>query len=223
MNPGGSIKDRVAVRMIEDAEEEGLIKPGCTIIEPTAGNTGIGLAMACAVKGYKCIIVMPERMSEEKETTLKVLGAQIVRTPELPPDDPESFMGVVEQLNKKIPNSVVLGQFSNTSNPIDHFDITSEELLQQCDGDLDMLVLGAGTGGTLTGLSYKLHDLGSTCQIVGVDPIGSIFATPESLNDTKMSSYEVIVQFRCNILILLWNFNSFCKFVNFNSFCKRTG
>lgn len=113
-NPGGSTKDRMAIRMIEDAEEQGLLKPGCTIIEPTSGNTGIGLAMACAVKGYKCIIVMPEKMSDEKESTLKVLGAQIVRVPNLlHHDDANGFLGRARRLNKEIPDSIILGYVSN--------------------------------------------------------------------------------------------------------------
>lgn len=193
VNPGGSIKDRMAVRMIEDAEEDGLMKPGCTIIEPTAGNTGIGLAMACAVKGYKCIIVMPEKMSQEKEVTLRALGAQIVRTPELPVDNPRSFMGVAKRLNREIPGSVMLGQFSNPSNPLAHYDETSIELMQQCDGKIDMLVLGAGTGGSMAGLSYRLNELCPNCEIVGVDPVGSKLALPESMNTTDVTHFEVII------------------------------
>lgn len=194
LNPGGSSKDRMSIRMIEDAEDKGLLKPGATIVEPTAGNTGIGLAMAAAVKGYKCIIVMPEKMSGEKEATLKVLGAQIVRTPDLPHDDPNSFMGVAKRLSEEIPGSVLLGQFSNISNPLTHYDNTTEELLKQCDGKLDMLVLGAGTGGSMTGMSYKLKELYPSCQIVGVDPVGSDLALPQSLNETEVTSYEASLQ-----------------------------
>lgn len=184
----------MSIRMIEDAEDKGLLKPGATIVEPTAGNTGIGLAMAAAVKGYKCIIVMPEKMSGEKEATLKVLGAQIVRTPDLPHDDPNSFMGVAKRLSEEIPGSVLLGQFSNISNPLTHYDNTTEELLKQCDGKLDMLVLGAGTGGSMTGMSYKLKELYPSCQIVGVDPVGSDLALPQSMNETEVTSYEASLQ-----------------------------
>lgn len=118
-NPGGSIKDRIAFRMVEDAEEQGRLKPGCTIIEPTSGNTGIGLAMACAVKGYKCLIVMPEKMSEEKVATLKLFGAKIIRTPtEAAHDDPEGLILVAKRLNSEIPDSVILDQYENPGNPL---------------------------------------------------------------------------------------------------------
>lgn len=191
-NPGGSTKDRMSIRMLEDAEEQGLLKPGGTVIEPTSGNTGIGLSMACAVKGYKCIIVMPEKMSDEKEATLKILGSRVVRTPNLiHHDDPKGFMTVARRLNAEIPDSVILGQFSNISNPLVHYDDTAEEIIQQCDGKIDMLVLGAGTGGSMTGISYKLHEQCPSCEIVGVDPVGSKLALPESLNETDVIFFEV--------------------------------
>lgn len=118
-NPGGSIKDRIAFRMVEDAEEKGLLKPGCTIIEPTSGNTGIGLAMAAAVKGYKCLIVMPEKMSEEKVAALKLFGAKIIRTPtEAAHDDPEGLILVAQRLNREIPDSIILDQYENPGNPL---------------------------------------------------------------------------------------------------------
>uniref|UniRef100_A0A8C2S4D5 CBS domain-containing protein n=1 Tax=Capra hircus TaxID=9925 RepID=A0A8C2S4D5_CAPHI len=146
-NAGGSVKDRISLRMVEDAEREGTLKPGDTIIEPTSGNTGIGLALAAAVKGYRCIIVMPEKMSTEK--------------------------------------------YRNASNPLAHYDITAEEILQQCDGRLDMLVASAGTGGTITGVARKLKEKCPGCKIVGVDPEGSILAEPEELNQTEQTAYEV--------------------------------
>uniref|UniRef100_A0A667XZN9 Cystathionine beta-synthase n=1 Tax=Myripristis murdjan TaxID=586833 RepID=A0A667XZN9_9TELE len=191
-NAGGSVKDRIALRMVEDAEREGLLKPGDTIIEPTSGNTGIGLALAAAVKGYRCIIVMPEKMSMEKVDVLRALGAEIVRTPTAARfDSPESHVGVAWRLKNEIPNSHILDQYRNPSNPLAHYDTTAEEILEQCDGKLDMLVAGAGTGGTITGIARKLKERCPNIKIVGVDPEGSILAEPEHLNITNKTQYEV--------------------------------
>lgn len=192
LNPGGSVKDRIGYRMIEDAEAEGKIGPGSTIIEATSGNTGIGVAMACAVKGYDCIIVMPQKMSNEKVNALKVLGARIVRTPtEAAYDSPEGLIAVAQRLNKEIPNSIVMGQYTNRGNPLTHYDGTAEEILQQCGGKVDMIVIGAGTGGTITGIARKFQEKCPTCKIVGVDPEGSILALPEDLNKKGIAFYEV--------------------------------
>lgn len=194
LNPGGSVKDRIGYRMVLDAEEKGLLKPGCTIIEPTSGNTGIGLAMACCVKGYKCIIVMPEKMSNEKVSTLKALGAEIVRTlTEAPYDSPQGLIYVAQELQRKIPNSIVLDQYRNASNPLAHYDGTAAEILWQLDGKVDMIVCTAGTAGTISGLARKIKEEVPTCQIVGVDPHGSILARPEHLNEQAKSVkfYEV--------------------------------
>lgn len=178
--------------MVEDAEEQGLLKPGCTIIEPTSGNTGIGLAMACAVKGYKCIIVMPEKMSNEKVEALRVLGATIIRTPtEAAFDSPEGLICVAQRLNKEIVNSVVLDQYANPGNPLAHFDGTGEEIVLQCGGHLDMVVCGAGTGGTVTGVGKKIKEKCPDCIVVAADPEGSILSVPESLNKTNVTYYEV--------------------------------
>lgn len=191
-NPGGSIKDRIGFRMVSDAEEQGRLKPGCTVIEPTSGNTGIGLAMACAVKGYKCMIVMPEKMSDEKVATLKILGAEVIRTPtEAAHDDPEGLIMVAQRLNREIPNSVILDQYSNPGNPLAHFDGTGEEIVRQCGGSVDMVVVGAGTGGSITGISRKLKERCPNCVVVGVDPEGSILSQPESLNVTDVKFYEI--------------------------------
>ncbi|XP_074069991.1 cystathionine beta-synthase isoform X2 [Macrotis lagotis] len=191
-NAGGSVKDRISLRMIEDAEKTGILKPGDTIIEPTSGNTGIGLALAAAVKGYRCIIVMPEKMSMEKVDVLRALGAEIVRTPTSARfDSPESHVGVAWRLKNEIPNSHILDQYRNASNPLAHYDSTAEEILQQCDGKLDMLVAAAGTGGTITGIARKLKEKCPECQIIGVDPEGSILAEPEDLNQTDKTVYEV--------------------------------
>jgi cystathionine beta-synthase len=193
-NAGGSVKDRIGKRMIEDAEKSGRIKPGDTIIEATSGNTGIGLALACAIKGYRCIITLPQKMSDEKVNTLKALGAEIIRTPtEAAWDSPESHIGVAKKLNQEIPNSHIMDQYSNPSNPYVHYEETAEEILYQCDGKIDMVVIGAGTGGTITGIARKFKEKVPKCVIVGVDPVGSILARPESLNsDVRSNEVEGI-------------------------------
>nr|AML23857.1 cystathionine beta-synthase [Fukomys mechowii] len=191
-NAGGSVKDRISLRMVEDAECSGILKPGDTIIEPTSGNTGIGLALAAAVKGYRCIIVMPEKMSLEKVDVLRALGAEIVRTPTNARfDSPESHVGVAWRLKNEIPNSHILDQYRNASNPLMHYDTTAEEILQQCEGKLDMLVASVGTGGTITGIARKLKEKCPGCRVIGVDPEGSILAQPEELNRTEQVAYEV--------------------------------
>ena len=192
-NAGGSVKDRIGKRMFEDAEKSGRIKPGQTIIEPTSGNTGIGLALAAAVKGYKMIVTMPEKMSAEKVNVLKGLGAEIVRTPnEAAFDSPESHIGVAKRLEKEIDDAVILDQYGNPSNPLAHYDHTAEEILWQCDGKIDALVIAAGTGGTLSGTARKIKEKVPSCVIVGVDPVGSILAEPDSLNDhNRLVGYQV--------------------------------
>jgi len=192
-NAGGSVKDRIGLRMVEDAEKAGLIKPGFTLIEPTSGNTGIGIALAAAVKGYRCIIVLPEKMSNEKVDTLKALGAEIVRTPTSATfDSPESHISVAQRLNRDIPNSLILDQYRNPGNPLAHYDITAEEIIEQCDGKLDMIVVSAGTGGTAAGIGRKIKEKLPNCQVIGVDPEGSILALPDELNKTDSSGfYEV--------------------------------
>jgi cystathionine beta-synthase len=191
-NAGGSVKDRIALRMVEMAEKTGQLKLGMTIIEPTSGNTGIGLALAAAVKGYRCIIVMPEKMSLEKVDTLRALGAEIVRTPTSARfDSPESHIGVAQRLEQEIPGAIILDQYRNAGNPLAHYDQTAEEILNQCEGKIDMVVVGAGTGGTVTGIGRKIKEKCPDCEVVGTDPVGSILAEPEHLNETDSSSYEV--------------------------------
>ncbi|KAK2839930.1 hypothetical protein Q5P01_013670 [Channa striata] len=188
-NAGGSVKDRIALRMVEDAERAGILKPGDTIIEPTSGNTGIGLALIAAVKGYRCIITMPEKMSMEKVDVLRALGAEIVRTPTSAAfDSPESHVGTAWRLKNQIPNSHILDQYRNASNPLAHYDTTAEEILEQCDGKLDMLVAGAGTGGTLTGVARKLKE--KCPNIVAVDPEGSVLVGSKE-NNGKKCLFEV--------------------------------
>lgn len=189
-NAGGSVKDRIGKRMVEDAMASGRIKPGDTLIEPTSGNTGIGLSLAAAIYGFRMIITLPEKMSDEKVNMLKALGAEIIRTPnDAAWDSPDSHIGVAKRLNKEIPNSHILDQYKNPSNPLAHYDGTAEEILKACNGKIDMLVAGAGTGGTITGTAKKLKEKCPECVIVGVDPVGSILAVPESLNDYKRLEY----------------------------------
>lgn len=187
MNPGGSVKDRIAMQMILDAEKSGRIRPGDTLIEATSGNTGIGLALAGAVKGYNVIITMPEKMSREKQVVLEALGAQIIRTPtEAAWDSPDSHMGVAKKLQRELPNAHILDQYCNPSNPNAHYHTTAQEMLDDLDGQVDMAVMSAGTGGTITGVSRRLKSANPNCIIVGADPIGSILA-----GGTHVGSYKV--------------------------------
>ncbi|KAL2123457.1 hypothetical protein VTJ04DRAFT_3912 [Mycothermus thermophilus] len=183
-NAGGSIKDRIALRMIEEAEKSGRIKPGDTLIEPTSGNTGIGLALVGAIKGYKVIITLPEKMSAEKVSVLRALGATIIRTPtQAAWDSPESHIGVAKRLLKEIPNSHILDQYGNPDNPLAHEFGTAEEIWKQTGGRVTAVVAGAGTGGTITGIARGLRKHDPKIKIIAADPQGSILALPESLNE----------------------------------------
>jgi cystathionine beta-synthase len=187
MNPGGSVKDRIGVRMLLDAEREGRIRPGDTLIEPTSGNTGIGLALAAAVRGYRLIITMPEKMSREKQVVLEALGAEIIRTPtEAAWDAPESHIGVAKRLNQVIPNSHILDQYANPSNPNAHEEGTGVEILAQCENKVDAVVMTAGTGGTISGVARAIKKKLPKCKIVGVDPEGSILAGPGDIKSYKV-------------------------------------
>lgn len=198
LNAGGSVKDRIGVRMIEEAEKAGYLKPGDYIIEPTSGNTGIGLALTCAVRGYKCIIVMPEKMSKEKNDVLKALGATIIRTPTSAAfDAPNSHISeaqrIKERLNAEKPGCAhILDQYTNPYNPIAHYDGTAQEILEQLNNKVDLLVATAGTGGTICGIARKIKEKCPNCIIVGVDPVGSILAQPNNMNEFSGSGfYEV--------------------------------
>jgi len=189
LNPGGSVKDRIGVFMLEEAERRGEIKPGDTLIEATSGNTGIGLALAAAVKGYRLIITMPEKMSREKQVVLEALGAEIVRTPtEAASDAPESHISVARSLNKLIPRSRILDQYKNFDNPGIHYKATADEIIAACDGKLDAFVATVGTGGTLSGVAKRLKEVIPNCRIVGVDPKGSIMA---GMPDDFVGSYKI--------------------------------
>src|SRR5688572_19299246 len=168
MNPGGSVKDRIGVRMLLDAEKAGRIRPGETLIEPTSGNTGIGIAFAAAVRGYRVIITMPEKMSQEKQVVLEALGAEIIRTPtEAAWDAPESHIGVAKRLKEVIPNSHILDQYSNPSNPGAHEEGTAAEILEQCEGKVDAIVMTAGTGGTISGVARVIKREVPGCKVIG--------------------------------------------------------
>jgi len=186
-NAGGSVKDRIGRRMVLEAEKSGRIKPGDTLIEPTSGNTGIGMALAAAVRGYRMIITMPEKMSREKQVVLEALGAEIIRTPtEASYDDPESHIGVASQMNSILPNSHILDQYSNPDNPLAHYHGTAVEILEDTGGNFDILVAGAGTGGTITGLAKRIKEDAPQVKIVGVDPVGSILAGPSEVGSYKV-------------------------------------
>lgn len=187
MNAGGSVKDRIAYRMIQEAEKQKRIQPGDTLIEPTSGNTGIGLAMAGAALGYRVIIVMPEKMSREKSVVLEALGAEVVRTPtEAAWDAPESHIGVARRMEKELPNAHILDQYANPANPDAHYYGTGQEILDDLNGQVDMVVAGAGTGGTITGIAKIIKQNCPRAIVVGADPVGSILA-----GDDEIRSYEV--------------------------------
>lgn len=175
LNPGGSVKDRIAVQMIDNAEKEGRIKPGDTLIEATSGNAGIGFALAGAVKGYKVIITMPEKMSREKEVVLEALGAKIYRTPTSAKwNDPDSHLSLARRLQKEIPHSHILDQYANGGNPDAHYQHTAQEIINDMRTDLAMVVMSVGTGGTITGVAKHLKEVMPHIKIIGVDPYGSI-------------------------------------------------
>lgn len=187
LNPGGSVKDRIGYNMVKEAEKAGRIKRGDTLIEPTSGNTGIGIALAGAVYGYRVIITLPEKMSREKQVVLEALGAEIIRTPtEAAWDSPESHIGVAKRLQRELPRAHILDQYSNPYNPDAHYHGTGLEILEDLGGQVDMCVISAGTGGTITGVARRLKERNPKCVIVGVDPVGSILAGGD-----KVGSYLV--------------------------------
>src|SRR6476660_2868975 len=159
LNPGGSVKDRIGLRMIEAAERDGLLKPGGTIVEPTSGNTGHGLAIAAAIRGYKCIFVMPDKMSQEKIALLRAYGAEVVICPTaVPPESPESYYRVADRLAEEIPGAYQPNQYFNPENPATHYATTGPEIWRQTDGAIDVFVAGVGTGGTITGVGRFLKE-----------------------------------------------------------------
>jgi cystathionine beta-synthase len=179
-NPGGSIKDRVAMRLVEAAERDGRLRPGGTIIEPTSGNTGTGLAIAARLKGYRVIAVMPDKMSREKIDLLRAYGAEVVVTPtDVSPDSPQSYYRVADRLTKEIPGAFQPNQYANAANPETHYETTGPELWRQSGGRITHLVAGVGTGGTISGTGRYLKERNPAIEVIGADPVGSIYSNDE--------------------------------------------
>ncbi|MFL5939331.1 MAG: cystathionine beta-synthase [Gaiellaceae bacterium] len=178
LNPGGSIKDRIAITMVDAAEREGKLKPGGTIVEPTSGNTGTGLAIVAALRGYRCIFTMPDKMSREKISLLKAFGAEVIVCPyAVAPESPESYYSVSDRLAEEIPGAFKPDQYRNEGNPRSHYETTGPELWEQTGGELDALVIAVGTGGTITGTARYLKEQNPKLTIVGADPEGSIYTS----------------------------------------------
>src|SRR5258708_27099169 len=174
-NPGGSVKDRIGISMIEDAEREGKLKRGGTVVEATSGNTGVGLAIAAAIKGYKCVFVLPDKQSIEKIKQLRAFGARVVVTPtNVAPEDPRSYYSVAHQIATEAPNAILANQYHHPANPETHYRTTGPEIWEQTGGRIDVFVAGMGTGGTITGVGRYLKEQNPHIKIVGVDPVGSI-------------------------------------------------
>src|SRR5438132_12023687 len=189
LNPGGSVKGRVGLRMIEAAEREGKLRPGGTIVEPTSGNTGVGLAIAAAIRGYRCIFVMPDKMSQEKISMLRAYGAEVVICPTaVEPDSPESYYSVSDRLAEEIPGGFKPDQYSNMSNPEAHYLTTGPEIWEQTGGELDAIVISVGTGGTISGVGRFFKERAPHVQIVGVDPEGSVYT---AVNESDLHPYLV--------------------------------
>lgn len=192
-NPGGSVKDRIALKMIEAAEREGKLKPGGTIVESTSGNTGAGLAMVAATRGYKCIFVMPDKMSAEKVSALKAYGAEVVLCPtSVEATDPRSYYSVSRRLGEEVPGAFYTNQYKNAANPQAHYESTGPEVWGQMGTELDVLVCGLGTGGTITGTGKYLKEKKPSIQVVGVDPVGSLYYDYFKIGkQTVPSTYKV--------------------------------
>ena len=178
LNPGGSVKDRIALRMIEQAEKKGLLKPGGTIVEPTSGNTGVGLAIVAQQRGYKTVFVCPDKVSEDKRAVLRAYGAEVVVCPTaVEPDDPRSYYSVSDRLAKEIPGAWKPDQYSNPDNPASHFDSTGPEIWRQTEFAITHFVAGVGTGGTISGTGNYLKQVsGGKVKVIGADPEGSVYS-----------------------------------------------
>src|SRR5579862_2127895 len=177
LNPGGSVKDRIGLSMLEDAESRGLLRPGGTVVEPTSGNTGHGLAMAAAIKGYKMIFVMPDKMSAEKISLLRAYGAEVVICPtNVERESPQSYYSVAERLTREIPGAFQPNQYFNPRNPEAHYRTTGPEIWRQTDGRITTFVAGVGTGGTISGVGKYLKEQNPAVRVIGADPEGSIYS-----------------------------------------------
>src|SRR3954462_2238982 len=180
LNPGGSGKDRIGLARIQAAGRDGLLKPGGTIVEPTSGNTGVGLAIAAAHRGYRCIFVMPDKMSQEKISMLRAYGAEVVICPTaVEPDSPESYYSVSDRLAEEIPGGFKPDQYANMANPEAHYEVTGPEIWRQTDGDIDAIVISVGTGGTISGVGRYFKERKPEVLIVGADPEGSVYTAQE--------------------------------------------
>src|SRR5256885_520403 len=183
LNPGGSVKDRIGLAMIEKAEAEGKLKPGGTIVEPTSGNTGVGLAIAAAKKGYRCIFVMPDKMSQEKISLLRAYGAEVVICPTaVEPESPESYYSVSDRLAEEIAGGYKPNQYANPANPQAHYETTGPEIWEQTGGELDAVVISLGTGGTVSGVARYLKEQNPGLRVIGADPEGSIYSQPDDVH-----------------------------------------
>jgi cystathionine beta-synthase len=183
LNPGGSVKDRIGLPMIEQAERDGKLRPGGTIVEPTSGNTGVGLAIAATIKGYRCIFVMPDKMSQEKIALLRAYGAEVVICPTaVPPDSPESYYSVSDRLAEEIPGGFKPDQYSNMANPDAHYEVTGPEIWEQTGGELDAIVISVGTGGTISGVGRFFKERKPEVLIVGADPEGSVYTAQDEVD-----------------------------------------
>ncbi|MEV4198711.1 cystathionine beta-synthase [Micromonospora globbae] len=178
LNPGGSVKDRIALRMVEDAEAAGILKPGGTIVEPTSGNTGVGLALVAQLKGYRCVFVCPDKVSQDKQDVLRAYGAEVVVCPTaVAPEDPRSYYNVSDRLAREIPGAWKPDQYSNPANPRSHYETTGPEVWKQTDGRITHFVAGVGTGGTISGIGRYLKEVSDgRVRVVGADPEGSVYS-----------------------------------------------
>src|SRR6202012_4689060 len=178
LNPGGSSKDRIATRIIDAAERDGLLKPGGTIVEPTSGNTGIGLALVAQQRGYRCVFVLPDKVGEEKRNVLKAYGAEVIVTPtSVAPDSPESYYSVSDRLAREIPGAFKPDQYSNPNGPLSHYETTGPEIWRDTDGRVTHFVAGVGTGGTISGVGRYLKEVsGGAGRVIGADPQGSVYS-----------------------------------------------
>lgn len=215
-NPGGSVKDRIGYEMVKNAARDGRIKPGDTLIEPTSGNTGIGIALAGAVLGYRVIITMPNKMSHEKQVVLERLGATIYRTPsEAASHDPDSHISLAKKLQQEIPRSHILDQYANPDNPNAHYRGTAQEIIDDFGDDLHMLVASVGTGGTITGIAKRLKEHNPAIQIIGADPVGSILGGGDEIEPYQVEGigYDFFPDVLDNRLI-----DNYIKTNDFDSF-----
>ncbi len=195
-NPGGSVKDRIGYTIVDDYERRGLLKPGGTVVEATSGNTGVGLAIACALRGYNAVFVIPDKMSDEKIRLLRAFGARVVITPTaVAPDDPRSYYSVAERITSETPNAVLANQYHNPMNVQSHYDTTAPEIWDQTKGEVTDIIVGMGTGGTITGIARYVHDHELPVKVVGVDPLGSIlyeaWRQGGSTEGLRASTYKV--------------------------------